>query len=216
MKCLDTSSRRTMLIVMLLVCLSGFGGSDPAHAESAEAFKFNRTVDHGYTFELAAFKAADPYRLPAPGAQPADATLGALDNTARADLYTLTRLAVEKLEFLAGIRILWDQAEKKFDRVALKLKLKGDISLGAGEPPAADTESPAPPLREYAAATRSDGSHPRLSLRALLIPDKIRWHFGLDANQHVFFGELKWGRFIALQSDIGNLQEVKMVFHYDF
>jgi hypothetical protein len=198
---------------LLLVWLAGLGGVCPACAQTLKPSRHN---DHGYTFEFATFKADGPYhaREPAPpleGTEP-----GLTDNASRADLYTLTRIAVEELEFLAGIRVLWDQAEKKFDRVALKLKLKGDISLSDSDPPAAQTAHTPIPLRALSKPTRLVGSSESLSLRTLLLPNKIRWHFGLDPHQQVFFGELKWGRFLALQSDLGSYQEVKMVFRYDF
>lgn len=214
MRCLHTSS--AMFKALLLVWLAALAGIRPASAEPEEVLKFSRTDGSGYTFEFSAFRAADPYRDVDPDARHEDVALGSMDNTHRADLYTLTRLAVEELEFLAGIRILWDQAEKKFDRVALKLKLRGDISLGASDSPAPHDASSSPPIRGYPPVARSERTENQLSLRALFLPDKIRWHFGLDPNQHVFFGELKWGRFIALQGDVGSHQEVKMVFHYDF
>jgi hypothetical protein len=213
MKCLPTSSRCKLLSALLLVWLAGLGRICPACAETLKPGHYS---DHGYTFEFATFKADGPYQLLDPDTPPEDAVLGFRDSSSRADLYTLTRLAVEELEFLTGIRILWDQAEKKFDRVALKFKLKGDISLGAGNPPANGYGRPSTSFRERPYRTGPQGSHTQLSLRALLLPDKIRWHFGLDPSENVFFGELKWGRFLALQGDVGSHQEVKMVFYYHF
>jgi hypothetical protein len=215
MRCHHTSSS-AIFKAMLLVCLAGLAGIRPAFAETAETPIYNRTVDRGYTFEFATFKAADPYRDVNHVSRQGEVAFRSVDNTSRADLYTLTRLAVEELEFLAGIRILWDQAEKQFDRVALKLKLKGDISLSARDSTAAQGGGPSPSLQRYPLVTRSERSKNQLCLRALLLPDKIRWHFGLDPHQQVLFGELKWGRFIALQSDVGSHQDVRMVFHYDF
>ena len=213
MRCLDTSSRCKLLSALLLVWLAGRGGVCPACAETHSP---SGPADHGYTFEFATFKAEGPYQVLGLDTPPEETTPGLADNASRADLYTLTRLAVKELEFLAGIRVLWDQAEKKFDRVALKLKLKGDISLSDSDPPEAQTGRAPTPLRPLPKPNRFAGSHESLSLRALLLPDKIRWHFGLDPQQHVLFGELKWGRFLALQSDLGSHQEVKLVFQYDF
>ena len=205
-----------MLSTLLLVWLTGLGGIGPACAETADTRKAGRQADHGYTFEFATFKAADAYRGLNPDTRPEDTAFPLADKTSRADLFTLARVAVEELEFLAGIRILWDQAEKKFDKVALKLKLKGDISLEAGDPGAAPTGDRPDSPRVQLRSMRLPHAKSQLSLRALLIPDKIRWHFGLDPSENVLFGELKWGRFITLQSDVGRHQEVQMVFRYDF
>ena len=216
MNCPNTRSRCTMLSALLLVWLTGLGEIGAACAEAADARKTRRQAEDGYTLAFATFKAADSYQGLDPDTRVEDTALGLVDNASRADLFTLARVVVEEMEFLAGIRILWDQAEKKFDKVALKLKLKGDISLEDGDPPAARRGGRPESSREQLRSMRLAHSGPRLSLSALLIPDKIQWHFGIDPSENVLFGELKWGHFITLQSDVGSYQKVKMVFRYDF
>ncbi|MDJ0784492.1 MAG: hypothetical protein QNJ22_21190 [Desulfosarcinaceae bacterium] len=214
----DTINSSPKLPALLLVWAIGMTALGTAHAESHASRNAAWQVDGQSTIQAAAVQSPGFDNDLEPDMRHGDPTFGFEETSSRADLYTLAKLAVDELEFLAGIRLLWNQAERQFDRVALKLKLKGDISLDSGDrlrdPPPVGTEllRPASSL----SPSRHDRLRHQLSLQSLLLPRKIRWHFGLDPTDHVLFGELKWGRFLALQSDLGAHQEVKLVFQYDF
>lgn len=215
MRCLHTKSLSALIKTALLVWLASVTVVGGARAESGDEVDLRWYTESGKMVQFSAYRpdAAD-VRMDSGGTQ-VDTQPG--DDTAphRADLYTLTKLAVDELEFLAGIRLFWDQTEKRFDRWAQRLKLKGDISIGSGGSTggvATATEGFA--LRPLAA--RPSASRPTLSLRSIFIPHKIKWKMGFDISDQVAFGALEWGHFIALQSDVGSHQEVKLVFQCPF
>lgn len=212
-----------MLKALLLVWLAGFIYLSPADAESQAPLHKGFSVDLEDTYLLAGSPSIDLIESPRTSSfeiqfndAEAGLTYGFEAHRPRADLYTLAKLAVDELEFLAGVRFFWNQTEKKFDRWALKLKLKGDISLDGSGASSGRAASDSDVAAIHRFAVRPNPSWQQLSLRSIFMPKKIRWNFGFDPNEQVVFGELKWGSFIALQSDIGSHQEVKMVFQYDF
>jgi hypothetical protein len=136
------------------------------------------------------------------------------DPQPRADLYTIVKLALEEFEFLAGIRFLWIRTEKRLDKLAIKLKLKGDISLYDENDLDGNDRLHLDSAHELTPAPRHLRRH--RSPRPNFIPKRIRWNIGYDLNDGVAFGELKLGPYLSLQTDVGNHQEVKMVFQYSF
>jgi hypothetical protein len=206
--------KAVLLVWLLWVAAVGAATAGAAGPEGEDAVDLRWYTESGRMVQFSAYRpdAAD-VRLDPEEAQ-VDRQPG--DDTAhRADLYTLTKLAVDELEFLAGIRLFWDQTEKRFDRWAQKLKLKGDISIGGG----GSTGGVANATEGFALrplALRSSASRPTLSLRSIFIPHKIKWKMGFDISDRVAFGALEWGHFIALQSDVGDHQEVKLVFQCPF
>ncbi len=221
MRCPDTRSSSVMLKALLLVCLVVFFDFSPADADTASPPRAPHYSPSGDGYLHMGFQPVSPDRSPLNLDRESAETYGANpygfeESRSRADLYTLAKLAVDELEFLAGIRIIWDKTEKKFDRLALKLKLKGDISLDSEDRSSGGRNARSDVAAIHTFTTRSAPSQPSLSLRSIFIPKKIKWNFGLDPNDHVVFGELKWGSFIALQSDIGSHQEVKLVFQHPF
>lgn len=219
----ETRSRSAMLKALLLVWLAGFIYLSPADAESQAPLHKGFGLDSASAYLLPGSPPIDLIESPTTSIfemQFNDADAGAAygfeAHRSRADLYTLAKLAVDELEFLAGIRFIWNQTEKKFDRWALKLKLKGDISLDGSGASSGRTATDSDVAAIHSLSARSDPSWPQLSFRSILMPKKIRWNFSFDPNDQVVFGELKWGSFLALQSDVGSHQEVKMVFQYAF
>jgi hypothetical protein len=216
MKHLYTRSASALFKAMLLVWLTAVGMVGMAMADGGETVDLHLHTESGKTIQFSAFRPDAPSGDLDPQRPQADTPPGDDTPCHRADLYTLTKLAVDELEFLAGIRVFWDQTEKRFDRWAQKLKLKGDISIGGGSgssgADAAIVDGFA--LRSYTA--RPIASRPTLSLRSIFIPHKVRWKMGFDISDQVVFGALEWGHFIALQSDVGAHQEVKIIFQCPF
>lgn len=220
MRSTDPKCRRLILKALLLVWLVVLSSSPPAAADgmtpprapSASIYDhdgpggFRPTARDGSP-SLVEIEGSEPY---------ASNPYGFEARHSRADLYTLVKLAVDELEFLAGLRLIWDQTEKKVNHLALKLKLKGDISLDHEGESADGRPGHSDLAAIHAFSSRSNPSREPLSLRAILLPKKVRWHFGYDPNDQAAFGQLKWGSFLAVQSDVGADQEIKLVFQYTF
>jgi hypothetical protein len=206
--------KAVLLVWLASVAGVGAAAAGTVGAESGDAVDLRWYTESGKMIQFAAYRpdAVDTHMDPE-GAR-VDTPPGDDTSPHRADLYTLTKLAVDELEFLAGIRVFWDQTEKRFDRWAQRLKLKGDISIGGGSLDGAATTTDGIALRPL--AVRPSTSRPTLSLRSIFIPRKIKWKMGFDISDQVAFGALEWGHFIALQSDVGTHQEVKIVFQYPF
>lgn len=220
MRSTDTKCRRLILKALLLVWLVVFSTPPPANADkmtpprAPSASIFDHDGPEGFQ---PALRDGSPSVVEIEGTGPyASSPYGFEAQHSRADLYTLVKLAVDELEFLAGLRLIWDKTEKKVNNLALKLKLKGDISLNREGGSSGSNPSQSDLAAIHALSTRNKSSRMPLSLRAIFLPKKIRWHFGYDPNNQAAFGELKWGSFIAVQSDVGADQEVKLVFQYTF
>lgn len=220
MRSTDTKCRRLILKALLLVWLVVFSTPPPANADkmtpprAPSASIFDHDGPEGFQ---PALRDGSPSVVEIEGTGPyASSPYGFEAQNSRADLYTLVKLAVDELEFLAGLRLIWDKTEKKVNNLALKLKLKGDISLNREGGSSGSNPSQSDLAAIHALSTRNKSSRMPLSLRAIFLPKKIRWHFGYDPNNQAAFGELKWGSFIAVQSDVGADQEVKLVFQYTF
>lgn len=216
MKNSATHSIRTMSTAMLLVWLLSLGAFGTAMADTADPYSPQLRYTYGDTLQVGILSLDSHYYDSSPDNRHADATTEWETESSRVDLYTIAKLAVDEWTFLTGIRVLWDQAERKFDQVALKLKLKGDLSLKPDDAPATPSQHRSERVLLPLTGSRAHSSPDQLSFRSVFLPDKIRWHFGLDPTDSVLFGELKWGSYLALQSDLGAHQEVKMVFQYAF
>jgi hypothetical protein len=217
MRRLDTRSKNALFKAMLLVWLAWFGGVGQAGAENREPSPSPLlTTDPGGGIQVSLSHSADPMGDLDPRG-PYLADTAAMDTPPpRADLYTLTKLAVDELEFLAGIRFVWDRTERRVDSWARKLKLKGDISIAGSATTSTGGDAQGRRFNRPPPATRSISARPSLSLRSIFIPRKIRWRMGFDPTDQVAFGALQWGPFISLNSDVGAHQEVWLEFKYTF
>jgi hypothetical protein len=205
-----------LIEAMLLIWLAWGGTLGEASAENGDSLRLSlhSHPDNGIQFSLA--PSADPFGDPDPKGPYRDDPAGRDAPPPRADLYTLTKLAVDELEFLAGIRLIWSRTERRFDHLAQKLKLKGDIAIGGSAPSSNGGGGQIDRFTRYPLAARSGSPRSPLSLKSVFIPHKIKWRMGFDPTDRVAFGTLQWGHFIALHSDMGAHREVKVVFQVPF
>lgn len=194
-----------LMLLLLLVWLVTPFAADKAYGASLEdpenhirSDRNEKPVD--FTFQ----------HYPLPKDQPFDNRTSAfdVDEPSRVDLYLVLKLALKEFEFFAGIRHLLDRTEKELEHLAIKLKIKGEISFDEQD------RSGGAQLNQFG----SDPKHRRHpSARAsIFIPREIKWHLGFYPGAKSAFGELNLGPYWTLKGVVGGEQEVQMLFKYEF
>lgn len=131
----------------------------------------------------------------------------------RVDLLSIFKLALEEFDLLSGVLIYWDYTEKNIEQLAIKLKLKGEISIAA--PNYYDDDRS---LRETTPSTRNLSRQPLRSfgLRSVFTPQKVRWNIGLNPDDLTMFGDIHINSYLSMSGEFGEESNVGLYFRYAF
>ncbi len=128
----------------------------------------------------------------------------------QADILAIFRLAVEEFKFLSGARFYWELTEKNLEELAIKLRLKGEITLNDR-----DLEKPQKSTNLSLRRSKSRKTTQKSAL-SLIMPSKIRWNLGMDPNDLTVFGELSLNNHLSLNGEFGDTSQVGLYFRYAF
>lgn len=131
----------------------------------------------------------------------------------RADLLSIFKLALEEFDLLSGVRIYWDYTQKNIEQWAIKLKLKGEISISTPH-----YHDDAPSLQATSLSNRRLSREPLRpsSLISLLKPQKIRWNIGMNPDDLTVFGDIHVNPYLSISGEVGDESNVGLYFSYRF
>ncbi len=216
-----------MILVWLVNPLTGNNafGADPAGPEKHIQTIWNREkVDFGFQYPGSLKK--QPYESSHQKTQfnsSFDDSLIRHDNIASAsddedqssaDVYLVLKLAFEEFEFFAGVRHLLHRTEKKLEKWAIKLKIKGEISISDQRRRLTHNSSDLALAHDLRPVSKD--RIPQSTWLSFLIPKEVKWNLGLDPGAKTAFGELNLGPYLTLKGVVGGEQEATMLFRYEF
>lgn len=131
----------------------------------------------------------------------------------RENLLSIFKLALEEFNLLSGVRIYWDHTEKNIEQWAIKLKLKGEISVSD---PHYHNDGPSPNGTQRSNRIVSPESPRPSGLLSLLAPQKIRWNMGMNPDDLTMFGDIHINPYLSISGKLGDESNVGLYFHYAF
>ena len=134
-------------------------------------------------------------------------------NPPRADLLSIFKLALEEFDLLSGVRIYWDYTERNIEQWAIKLKLKGEISISDPHYHDVNPSIPATSLSNRGLFT--EPLRPS-NLISLLKPQKIRWNIGMNPDDLTVFGDIHVNPYLSISGEAGDESNVGLYFSYRF
>jgi hypothetical protein len=134
-------------------------------------------------------------------------------NQPRADLLSVFKLALEEFDLLSGVRIYWDYTERNIKQWAVKLKLKGEISITDPH-----DHNDAPSLRNKSLHSSNLLQKPLRpsGLHLLLKPQKLRWNLGMNPDDLTLFGDIHINPYLSINGEFGDESNVGLYFRYTF
>lgn len=134
-------------------------------------------------------------------------------NQPRADLLSIFKLALEEFNLLSGMRIYWDYTERNIEQWAIKLKLKGEISISD---PHYHDDDPSLQATSLANLRFSKASRRPSGLLSLLKPQKVRWNVGMNPDDLTVFGDIHINSYLSISGEFGNESNAGLYFRYPF
>jgi hypothetical protein len=134
-------------------------------------------------------------------------------NQPRADLLSVFKLALEEFDLLSGVRIYWDNTERNIEQWAVKLKLKGEISIS--DPHHFD-DNLSRRIENPNSRNLLQKPHRPFGLLSLLRPQKLKWNMGMNPDDLTLFGDIHINPYLSINGEFGDKSNVGLYFRYKF
>lgn len=131
----------------------------------------------------------------------------------RMDLLAIFRLAMEEFDILSGVRIYWNYTERNIENLAIKLRLKGEISIS--DPYTYSNGQLQKETTQLQQNTAGKQPHPT-GVLSLFTPQTIRWNLGINPNESTVFGDIRVNSYLSLNGEFGDDSQVGLYFRYPF
>lgn len=134
-------------------------------------------------------------------------------NQPHADLLSIFKLALKEFDLLSGVRIYWNYTERNIEQWAVKLKLKGEISISD---PHYHDDGLSPQKKNLSNGGLSKEPLRPSGMLLLLKPQKIRWNLGMNPDDLTMFGDIHINPYLSISGKIGDKSNVGLYFRYTF
>lgn len=135
------------------------------------------------------------------------------DNQPRADLLSVFKLALEEFDILSGVRIYWYHTERNIEQWAVKLKLKGEISISD---PHYQNDDPSPRKQSLQSGSLLAKSLRQYGLLSFVKPQKLRWNIGMNPDDLTLLGDIHINPYLSINGEFGKENNVGLYFRYTF